>query len=81
MTDSPKFDIAYISLTLPLAVVHDSWPNSDGTWRIRSVRLMNPNNPADTVDITKCLSEDDWHEVDRQLDLWADLPTTGELDV
>ena len=63
------------------AVVHDPCPDQHGSWRIKSVRLMNPNNPADVVDITKCLSQDDWHEVDRQLDLWADLPTTGDLDV
>ena len=81
MTDDSKFDIAYISLTLPLAVVHDPCTDQHGSWRIKSVRLMNPNNPADTVDITGCLGEDDWHEVDRQLDLWAALPTNGDLDV
>jgi hypothetical protein len=81
MSSDQQFDVAYISLTLPCAVVHDPWPDQHGSWRIKSVRLMNPNYPADVVDITKCLSEDDWHEVDRQLDLWADLPTTGDLDV
>lgn len=80
MVHDSRADIAYLTLNLVVKVVHGPRSSLDGSWDVLSVSVLGCSYPHKEVDITGCMSEDDWDELDYKLSEWNATPT-GEIDV
>jgi len=76
----PRTDVAYLTLNLVVKVVHGPRSEIDGSWDVLDVSVLGSSYPYKEVDITGCMSEDDWDELDYKLSEWHATPI-GELNV